>query len=239
MNQLKLIIVVVLVAIGTTLAMVQHHTQVRLREENESLQQRLARTTQLEMDNERLSNLVAQADSSLANRQLTELLKLRGEVTLLRRQSNELQTLREQTRQMRSTLDALDNPPDAFATNPPPLAVYPKSSWAFAGYATPEAAFQSLNYAASNGDISALLANSTPEMQAQFASQFENQSESDVADQIKNNVNKNTEVRILKKDVVSDTEVVFTILGDGENSQPENLDFQKIDDQWKLAPGKH
>jgi hypothetical protein len=243
MTRFKFLIGVVVVIGAAILWTVQHQAQLQLREENESLQRQLGQMAQIEANNERLSNIVVQANNQLPNEQFMELLKLRGEVGLLRQQTNGLQKLQEQNQQLQTALATRNNSQNIQVTNlppkVPPLAVYPKSSWAFAGYATPEAAFQSLNWAAANGDLNALLDGSTPDMQKQFAKQFENKSESDASDEIKNQINKNTEVSILKKDVVSDNEVVLTILGGSEgsggNNQAENIVFQKIDGQWKLA----
>jgi hypothetical protein len=247
MTNLKLIIGVVVVSAAAIVCTVQHQTGLRLREENASLRQQLERMTRLEADNEQLSNLVMQAQSPLANKQLLELMKLRAEVGVLRQQTNELQILRGQNRQLRSALASKDNSQNFQDTNlppkVPPVAVYPKAAWAFAGYATPEAAFQSLNWASANGDLNKLLDGSTPEMQKEIAKQFANKSESDAADEIKTHFNKNTEVSILKKDVHSDTEVVLTVLGDAGgaegNNTPFNLVFQKIDGQWKFAKEVH
>src|ERR1035438_6893405 len=161
-------------------------------------------------------------------------MKLRGEVGLLRQQTNRLHTLQDQNQQLRIALISKNISQNSPATNVPakasPLAVYPKASWAFAGYATPEAAFQSLNWASANGDLNRLLDGSTPDMQTEIARQFANKSESDIADEIRKHFNKNTEVSILQKDVHSDTEVVLTVLGDAAgtegNNTPANLLFQ-------------
>ena len=74
MTKLKLGISALVVAGATTTLVVQHQTQTKLREENESLQQQL---TQLQSENGRLSNLVAQTDNvqSVADDQRNELLK--------------------------------------------------------------------------------------------------------------------------------------------------------------------
>jgi Domain of unknown function (DUF4878) len=240
MKKFKFLIGVGLVVGAAIVWTVQHQAELRLRAENESLQRQLERMAQLETDNERLSNLVEQANSALPNAQFTELLKLCGEVGLLRQQTNGLQKLREQNQQLQSALASENNSQNLQATNlpskMPPLAVYPKAAWAFAGYATPEAAFQSMNWAAANGDLNALLDGSTPDMQLQVAKGFEKKSESESSDEIKNRMNKNTEVSILKEDVHSDSEVVLTILGDAEGeTHPDKLVFQKIAGQWKLA----
>jgi hypothetical protein len=246
MTKFKLAVGVVVIAAMAILWAIQYQAQVRLREENESLQRQLEQMLQIEADNERLSNLVAQANSTLPNEQFTELLKLRGEVGLLWQQVKELQPLREQNQQLQTILTSRNNSQNLQITNlppkVPPLSVYPKASWVFAGYATPEAAFQSLNWAMANGDLNTLLENSTLDMQKQFAKDYENKSESDVADEMKNRINKNTEVSILSEDVQSDNQVVLTILGDAEGSGGNNVSdptdhivFQKIDGQWKLA----
>ena len=247
MTKLKLIIGFVVVAGAAIFCTIQQQTGLRLREENAALRQQLERMTQLEADNQRLSNLVAQVQNPLAEKQLLELMKLRGEVGLLRQQTNRLHTLQEQNQQLRIALISKNISQNSPATNvpakAPPLAVYPKASWAFAGYATPEAAFQSLNWASANGDLNRLLDGSTPDMQTEIARQFANKSESDIADEIRKHFNKNTEVSILQKDVHSDTEVVLTVLGDAAgtegNNTPANLVFQKIDGHWKYAKEVH
>jgi len=240
MNKFKLIFGFVVLAGTAVFWVVQHQAQLQLRDENKSLRQQLEQMAQIEADNERLSNLVAQANNQLPNEQFMELLKLRGEVGLLRQQTNGLQKLQEQNRQLQTALASENNSPNIQASNLPskvtPLAVYPKASWAFAGYATPEAAFQSMNWAAANGNLNALLDGSTPDAQKQFAKQFLNKSESDSADKIKNSINKNSELSILNEDAHSDSEVVFTVLGDADgNNFPIKLVFQKIDGQWKYA----
>jgi hypothetical protein len=79
-----------MIVVGITIAFViQHQAQVKLRVESESLMQQL---TQLQTDNENLSNRLALAGNSksLSDEQFNELLKLRGEVTLLRQQQKVL-----------------------------------------------------------------------------------------------------------------------------------------------------
>jgi RNA polymerase sigma factor (sigma-70 family) len=78
----------VVVAGLTTPLVLQHQSQARLREENAGLRQQLEQMTHVSAENERLSNLVAQAErpQTLSSQQLSELLRLRGEVGGLRRQ---------------------------------------------------------------------------------------------------------------------------------------------------------
>ena len=80
-------------------------------------------------------------------------------------------------------------------------------------------------------------------MQQKMAKDAANKSATEVADEIKNKINQNTEVRILSKTMISDHEVVLKILGNaagpGETQTPDKLVFQKIDGQWKFADEQH
>lgn len=78
---------VIVAGLGAPLVM-SHHSQATLRTENQSLRDQIARFGQIVAENERLSNLVMEAESARtkANTVPSELLKLRGEVGLLKRQ---------------------------------------------------------------------------------------------------------------------------------------------------------
>src|SRR5262249_31342919 len=69
-------------------AMLLYQSQSKLRQNNQSLKQQIDGLVQVTMENERLSNLVAQAREvrAIPTNELSELLKLRGEVGSLRRQ---------------------------------------------------------------------------------------------------------------------------------------------------------
>jgi RNA polymerase sigma factor (sigma-70 family) len=88
-TKLKLAFSALVVAGAVTAFVIQHQTQNKLRADNESLRQQI---TQLQTENESLSNQLATAGNSkmLSDEQFNELLKLRGEVTLLRQQQKVL-----------------------------------------------------------------------------------------------------------------------------------------------------
>ena len=90
---------VVLVGAVATPLVVQHQAQVRLLAKDSSLQEQLDQLVRLTVENERLSNLVAQASSeqSFAEERMRELLKLRGEVAAMRTQLASLQNVRLET----------------------------------------------------------------------------------------------------------------------------------------------
>src|SRR5215469_3567764 len=96
MTKFKILIILVsLLAMGALLLM-QDQAQSKLRQENEALKQQVQRVDQLTAENERLSNEVAQAKTSVSKGQMDELLKLRGEVGTLRQQAEQGERLREE-----------------------------------------------------------------------------------------------------------------------------------------------
>ncbi|HYG35025.1 MAG TPA: sigma-70 family RNA polymerase sigma factor, partial [Clostridia bacterium] len=100
-TKLKFVTVSILaVAAITTPLVVQHQSKVRLVTENRLLREQLAQGDTLIEENQRLSNLVAQASKQLDQDrdQMRELLRLRAEVTRLRSDSLELAKLRQNLR---------------------------------------------------------------------------------------------------------------------------------------------
>jgi hypothetical protein len=99
---------VIAAAIAAVLLLRQHGEQ-DLRDKEGLLQQQSEQIAQLTVENERLSNAVASAQSTGGGDQ-SELLKLRSEVGQLRRQTNELGRLREENRRLTAAASA---PPPA------------------------------------------------------------------------------------------------------------------------------
>ena len=87
MTKIKLTILSAIVVASVAAPLViQHRSQVQLRQENKVLRQQVVQLGQLATENERLSNLVAQGNISqvLPKNDQKDLLRLRGEVTRLR-----------------------------------------------------------------------------------------------------------------------------------------------------------
>ena len=103
LTKLKLAIVGTVAAAALAAPVIlQQQSLSGLRETNRVLREQQGNVAQLTVENERLSNLVAQASSSqaLPSDQVRELLKLRAEVTSLRQQSRQLAQLQEENRQL-------------------------------------------------------------------------------------------------------------------------------------------
>jgi RNA polymerase sigma factor (sigma-70 family) len=234
MTKLKLGIISAIVVAGMATPLVlQHQAQIKLREDNQALRQQ---SDQVAAENERLSHLAARANSSqtLANGQPGELLRLRGEVGVLRQQKSEAERLLEEHRRLGS---GATNSQSAQATNPPTpfSAPVPKESWAFSGYATPEAALQTMAWAWGNRDWEALLASATPDGRKELEKTFGGKPASEALAAFPIDLSKASSYTFKKKKEVSDDEVVFDLAYE----LPFNLGYgrqvtmKRVGGEWK------
>jgi hypothetical protein len=227
-------------AVGVTIWLaVGHRARLRLGEENTALQQQLEQMGGLFAENERLSNLVAHANSSqsLPDERLKELLRLRGEVGALRQQGKEIETLREENRQARVELESTRKPEKAGAAESPATADYwPRDSWAFAGYASPDAALQSSFWAANKGDLKTFLSGLTGDVQQMVEKDIAGKSESEASTKAMAEVARLDSVRVLNRDVQADDTVVLTAaFGDASGGGTNRLLMKRIGSDWKLS----
>jgi hypothetical protein len=168
----------------------------------------------------------------LAEEQLAELATLREEVQKLRHRTNDLQTMKAEIRRLRLELaDARsvitsNAPPDV-----PAADIYPRESWAFAGYDTPEAALQSLTWAISEGDEDAYLAGLSPALRGEMQAQLADGSFSDIGPMEMSDA---TGYRIVGRESVSDNQKVFRIRMDGD-ADDVPLTLEKTSDGWRVS----
>jgi hypothetical protein len=211
---------------------IQLEANRHLREQADASRLLLSRLEGLEVDNLRLSNIVVRANTPLAEDQLAELAKLRGEVQQLRHRTNDLQTMKSEIRRLRTELA---NARSVIASNAPPDVpaedIFPRDSWAFAGYDTPEAALETVNWAIGQGDEESYLASLAPDLQDAMESQLADGSFADTAPLEMGNA---TGFRILERETVSDNERIITVYMDGDGHQIP-LRFVKTADGWKVA----
>jgi hypothetical protein len=237
-NRVVLSVLCATAVVGLTIWLAaEHQARLRLGEENKALRQQLDQMAGLVAENERLSNLVAQAKSSqsLPDDRLKELLRLRGEAGVLRQQTKELETLRNENRQART---ALENGLNA--------DYWPRDSWAFAGYASPDAALQSFLWAASKGDLKTLLGSITGEMQKELEKDLEGKSESEVSAKGMADTARLNSVSVLNSEAQGDDTVVLSVAFEegtntngidmkGTNTNGIDMIMKKIGNEWKLS----
>jgi hypothetical protein len=148
MTKLKLGIIsaIVVAAVATPLAL-QHQTELKLREENQSLRQEIERLTLAAKSGDRLYG----STSSLSNEQRGELLKLRSKVQSLRQQNQELAEAQESSTRT-NALPRANGKNFASVLDSPTVLLSPSENWANLGNATPEAAFETLHWAIAKHD---------------------------------------------------------------------------------------
>src|SRR4030095_1364200 len=106
MTKLNITLIVASVAISLAVTLVAHHNaQAKLRENDAALHRQDKQLTELLIEQQRLSNLVAGA-KSWTNNQLNELAKLRNQAQELQKQTNELRTQLENNQQPRASQPA-------------------------------------------------------------------------------------------------------------------------------------
>jgi hypothetical protein len=205
---------------------IEHQARLRLGEEHKALEEQADQMTGLMAENERLSNLVVRADGpqSLPDDQSLELLRLRGEVGALRRQTKELEAVRAENRQ-------------AHAAGGAATADYwPRSSWAFTGYANPDTALQSYLWAANKGDLKALRASATGDVWKQMDEESGGKSETESSLRARNNVASLKSVLVINREVQADDAVMLTAaFEDRTNTHTVKLLMKKIGNDWKLS----
>jgi hypothetical protein len=241
MSKIKLIgLSAVLVAVVVIIGLTQHQATVRLAEADLLWRQEADKVAHLTTENGRLTNALAQARraQTRANDQLRELLRLRSEVSALRQQTNQIAQLRA----------ALGTPDKATAptTEPTPApapTVVPREAWVFAGYATPEAALQSVVWAMSNGDAATYLASLTPAGLQYFEQQLEGKSETDFATMLKDEVAELKALRFDRKHDVGDGKVSFVLSSKEQNDGATKMKdeqlvvLKNISGEWRVVAG--
>ena len=223
---------IVALAIIAALWGMQNEANRHLREQAETSRQLLSRLAVLEMDNNRLSNIVAQTDTPLAAQQLIELGKLRDEVRRLRLHTNDLQVMRTELRRLRTQLQVANStitsnaPPDVPAED-----IYPRDAWKFAGFDTPENAVESATFAISQGDEASYLESLSPDLHDEMEMELADGMFGDVGPLELSDAGA---YRILDRELISEDEQIITIYVDG---QPEAtpLVMVRTPDGWKVG----
>jgi RNA polymerase sigma factor (sigma-70 family) len=238
----KTIIVAAIAASVATPLVIQHQNITRLREEKGALRQQADQLAELRAENERLSNQVAQANTTpaLSDAQLQELVRLRGEVTRLRDMTNAIGQLREENRQLqarqavRPESSAAQSPPDV-----PPQDIYARASWKNAGFADARSAFQTSVWALANGDAQTYGASLSPDMlqakKREIADrmQLTGKSHDDLAADSVKEFSPVTGYRVVDEKDISDDQVILDVYLDGVGTQTA-VRMKKIGDEWKL-----
>jgi RNA polymerase sigma factor (sigma-70 family) len=217
---------------------VHDQSQASLRAKEELLRKQAGQLSVLAAENERLSKALAREQRApvLARESADELLRLRGEVGVLREQKREWDRMKGELAAERA---AQTNTAGEHA-QPQPI---PRASWAFAGYATPEASLESIVWAMSRGDTETFLASMTPQGRRFMEQHVSGKTANEITQELTHEVSSIEELALDSKKVANDGTVSFTIApqdsyrGSQRLHQETVLSFQNIEGQWKLSLG--
>ncbi len=225
-------VAVIFLAIGLAL---EHQTRLELRKEQQALKQQLDRVTELLAENERQASLVGTADPApLASDSSNDLLRLRAEVGVLRQLTNELERARNENTDAHAALDHYLA--SEAATKVATADFWPRDSWSFAGFASPDDALRSSLWAANNGDLKAMFDSMTGELRQEMEKEFGGKAADEAAIQAMDEVSRFKSIQVLNRDFQgSDTAVLTAVFEDRDQPHTAKLLLKKVGNEWKLA----
>ena len=212
MSRTKTAFVVILV-VGMAVALwYQKQILTASRAEFARLKQQLAAAQSGSAEGKPAAPSSAAADK-LSAEQFNELMRLRGEVSQLRTRLGETESRLANAQRANTTAPAEN--PAGDAAEP---AVVPRENWAWAGYATPEAAFTTVLWAMSKGDLQSLLASSTPEAKQALEREFAGKSPAEATEALQQQIAGLQAIRLDRKKSASDDKVTFTLVSREEDN---------------------
>lgn len=215
MGRLNGVIAMIAVIAVAVLLELQYEARHQLRSQSDAMREQSRQLQELEAENVRLSNLVALASAPLSDAQLAELADLRRQVEALQQRTNEIAGLQSEIDRLRGLLStAANSVEDSAVPDVPVTDIYPRDSWTFAGYDTPENTIQSIMWAVSEGDADTYAAGVTPELGNQLQDEFGDGSFASDGPLEMGDV---TGYRIVDREVVSGNQLMYTVFIDGPN----------------------
>jgi hypothetical protein len=171
--------------------------------------------------------------NAISTAQLAELERLRSESVTL---ASDIEKSRAEIAGLRSNLDASQVP---FSLRMDHL---PRNSWSNAGFASPEAALQTMLWAGREGDLNSLRASLTSgELSRRTGGDWKNKSDAQIAEELTQRLGKVEDFRILKWETLGADTMYFTVYVDGYDSadQPIWMDVQHVGSEWRVDSVEH
>jgi len=204
----------------------------QLQAENEALRAEVAalkaRTAETEASRE--------AELKRAQAEAQDVARLRGEVTQLRNTAKDAEKLRAENQQLRGENQKLRGAAAAPATPTPTPQTgnFPRESWAFLGYTSPESALMSAIWSMQQGNPKQYFDSLTLEEQARMAKVWENKSEAEIAAKHQADVSKITGMRVLNRQELSAEEVQMSVYIEGVD-RTEKVSMKRVGNDWRFG----
>jgi hypothetical protein len=165
--------------------------------------------------------------------------RLRGEVTQLRTAAKDAEKLRAENQQLRNENQTLRGA--ASATAPPvqpqpqqQATAFPRESWTFAGYGSPESALVSAIWSMQQGNPKQYFESLTPEEQLRMTKVWEGKSPEEIAAKHVSDTAKITGMKILTSQEVAPGQTILSVQIDGVD-RTERVNMQRIGNDWKFG----
>ncbi len=235
--QKTLITATLAAAVGTGIYEARQASNARTQAETLRQQQALLNEQIQQLTRERDAVAASNDEFERLRKERSELLRLRGEINVLRKQASEMANLKEENTRLRTAVSTVRGEQ---ATQVPSgaQADFPKETWAFAGYATPEAALQSWTWAYSRGDKNTMLGSLSPEARGDWETRLANQTDSQLAIDSAKGSSQITGYQILGRKDHSDSEVVLSVsisTSNGQQTPEQRYRLMKTNNEWKFS----
>ncbi|MBI3881148.1 MAG: hypothetical protein HY301_13935 [Verrucomicrobia bacterium] len=229
-------LVLLLALVATTAAVLLWQRSERFAKEAASLRAQLAFAKELSAVEAAAKAKQAEAELQRLRAEAEEVHKLRGEVSQLRAGAKETEKLRTENQRLR-TESQQARAAAAMAATPAPAPAstdFPKESWSFAGYQTPEAAFVSAIWAMQQANAKTYLESLTPEEQARMLQRWEGKTEAEIAAKLQGDVARITGLQVVDRQQVAPDEVRVSVVIGGTD-RTENVGMKLINNEWKFG----
>jgi len=221
----------------------EHRTLRARTVEHQLLEQQLRHMADLVAQNDKLSNqlMAGNSPAPLPHDQFMELLRLRGEVGALKQHESDLDKARKENQQTHAVLTRYLQ--SLTETNPVVTADYwPRGSWTNAGYASPDAALQTIFWAGYNGDITNIFASMTDggEMRTNLENEYQGKSAAEISVRLADETYNLASTQILDRKMQDDNTVVLTVeLEEHDGFETIPMVMKNVNGQWKLDGEEH
>jgi hypothetical protein len=234
-NSRQIIVSVVFGAV--LLLLLLWHTQTE-RTYRKLLSERDREIVRLTSENSRLSGqLWAKKDTAgFARERTAEVLRLRAQLSDLRARQRAAAALQQKSPPASAPAGEEEGPTEPASLEP---VIVLRDDWAFRGFATPEAAIESVVWAMSQGNLEALLGSVSDEHRAALAQSFQGKSDAEIANELQTEMAGLEGLRIDRQRVEPDGQVTFILNSlEEDNGVTRTRDeavmrFKNVDGQWK------
>ena len=226
----------ILILIAATAALINWRRAAILSADNEQLRVKIE---SLETDATNSGTLVeiARTQSDKLRTQTSELMKLRNEVTQLRGEAKKVEHFTIENKRLQGELANLKSSAgnaQTAATNSVRGDHFPRESWSFSGYASPEAALVSAIWSMKEGNPKSYLESLAPSEQERIAQLWQNKSEGEVAEKHKNDVATISGIRVLDRQNTAAGEIVMNVFLEGVE-RTEKIRMNQVGQDWKFG----